>query len=114
VERNADQAVFAFDCARGTRASAMVVDGAWKLALPAERDAVEAGLLEYVYDLVRDPAEKTNLVGAPPPPAARVLERRKPSMSAYLVPLLETEQALVSEENLRAMQALGYVEDGSQ
>ena len=99
-----------FDCADPEVASAVVVDGDWKLALPADPARLTSDELRSAYDLASDPGELRDQRAGEAERLAEILEARRQELVEALTPRGATDEATLDEEMARRMGALGYFE----
>ena len=81
----------------------LVEDGPWRYVLRANDR-------EELYDLTRDPEERFNVALQFPEVSARYRQLVEPRLAAYLDDSPREDRRELSPEELRALQALGYVD----
>jgi len=101
----------AFDCAEADP-SAVVLDGRWKIALPADADRFAVDEATLVYDREADPGERRNLAEGRGAEASwrEALERRFPDLQAALEPIGEAGDVEADPKLLRELGKLGYMD----
>ncbi len=108
LEPEPSRAIYAFQ-ARGVSptSSLAVIEGTRKLIGFEDLEALRAGELHAAFDLERDPGERTDLARTESWPAER-LHAHRARLEELLTPLVTSEAARLTAEQLRAMHELGY------
>ncbi len=99
---------YTFDCAEGGLGLAVILDGDWKIVLPADPERIGPQHVLHAFDLAADPIESKDLKDVDAKTIAGIVERRAEELRELLRSLGDVERVELDEKLLREMADLGY------